>query len=238
MSETSQAYEGYEFEATVNLENYYRWITKKFAPYLSGAGAEIGAGQGIYAPYIRPYLSSLDLVEPSPVQTDALISSFKDDPCVRVFPQSIDDYHAEIGDDARESICLVNVLEHIDDDRAALRSFYDILKRGGHVCIFVPAMPILYSKLDALFGHHRRYRRDDLNEKLISAGFRLVDSRYMDLLGVAAWGLINRLLGSTSLDPRMARLYDRICVPITQSFESIVKIPIGKSLLVVGRKDC
>jgi hypothetical protein len=53
---------------------------------------------------------------------------------------------------------------------------------------------------------------------------------------VPAWGLINTLMGSTSLNPKMAAIYDATCVPITRAIEAVLPIPIGKSLLVVGRK--
>lgn len=230
------AYEGREFEAAVNLVNYYRWITDLFRPYLKGDGTEIGAGIGTYSGYLRPFFSTLDLVEPSPLQKQSLERAFNGDTNVRVFSGTIDAYRRDAGDGTRDSICLVNVLEHIEDDAAALADMSAILKDGGHICIFVPALPCLHSKLDDIFGHHRRYTRPELEEKVRAAGFEIETCRYMDMLGIAAWGLINTLLGSTTLNPRMAKIYDAVCVPITRAIERAVPAPAGKSLLIVGTK--
>ena len=106
MSQSSQAYEGREFEAASNLVNYYNWITDGFRPYLKGDGTEIGAGVGTYSNYIRPFFSSLDLIEPSLTQNDVLKDRFKNDPDVRVFEGLISNYHQHVGDNCRDSICL------------------------------------------------------------------------------------------------------------------------------------
>lgn len=230
------AYEGREFEAAAYLVNNYRWITDKFNPYLKGAGTEIGAGIGTYSQYLRPLLSSLDLVEPSPLQLQALSARFNDDPDVKVYSKTIEAYRQQIGDMSRDCFCLVNVLEHIEDDAAALADMAAMLKPGGHVCIFVPALPFLYSKLDRIFGHYRRYTHNELKQKVTAAGFEIITSTYMDMLGVPAWGLVNTLLGSTSLHPKMAAIYDTAFVPLTRAIENILPVPFGKSLLIVGRK--
>jgi len=235
-TQDQHVYEGREFEAAANLVNYYRWITDHFRPYLRGAGTEIGAGIGTYSQYLRPFFSEMDLVEPSPVQRPVLSERFKNDKNVRVFTETIDAYRRKAGDTSRDCFCLVNVLEHIEDDGAALRDMAAMLKPDGHVCIFVPALPFLYSKLDRVFGHFRRYTHAELKEKVADAGFEIVSSRYMDMLGVPAWGLVNTLLGSTSLNPKMAAIYDAACVPMTRAVESVIRAPIGKSLLIVGRK--
>ncbi len=235
-NEHQHVYEGREFEAAVNLVNYYRWITDLFRPYLNGDGTEIGAGIGTYSQYLRPFFSTVDLVEPSPLQKQALERSFADDDGVRVFSETIDAYRRISGDGTRDCICLVNVLEHIEDDNAALADMAAILKPDGHVCIFVPALPCLHSKLDDIFGHYRRYTRPELEAKVRNAGFDVVTCKYMDVIGIAAWGLINTLLGSTSLNPKMAAIYDAVFVPVTRAVESIVPTPAGKSLLIVGKK--
>lgn len=234
--QASLAYEGREFEAAVNLVNYYRWITDHFRPYLKGDGTEIGAGIGTYSRYLRPFFSTLDLVEPSPLQKDSLERTFPNDSGVRVFSETIDAYRRDTGDGARDTICLVNVLEHIEDDEAALTDMAAILKDDGHLCIFVPALPCLHSKLDDIFGHYRRYTRPELEQKVRAAGFEIETCIYMDMLGIAAWGLVNTLLGSTSLNPRMASIYDAVCVPLTRAVERLLPAPAGKSLLIVGKK--
>lgn len=236
MNDDAHAYEGREFEAASNLVNYYNWITAKFQPYLNGSGVEIGAGIGTYSEYLRPFHSSLDVVEPSPVQRDVLAQRFHSDMNVHVFSETIDHYRQRAGDNSRDSICMVNVLEHIDDDLAALIDLSKILKKGGHLCIFVPALPFLYSKLDEMFGHHRRYTRTDLVQKVSAAGLEIVTCTYMDFAGIFAWGLINTIGGSTNLNPHAMQIYDRFVIPVTRTIESVIPAPLGKSLILIARK--
>ena len=236
MNDGAHAYEGREFEAASNLVNYYNWITAKFQPYLHGSGVEIGAGIGTYSEYLRPFFSTLDVVEPSPVQRDILAQRFHSDKNVHVFSETIDDYRQRTGDESRDSVCMVNVLEHIEDDHTALLDLTAILKEGGHLCIFVPALPFLYSKLDKVFGHHRRYTRAELVNKTSNVGLEIVTCAYMDFTGVFAWGLINTLGRSTNLNPRAMQIYDQFIIPVTRTLESVIPAPIGKSLVLIARK--
>ena len=52
---------------------------------------------------------------------------------------------------------LSNVLEHIEDDAAAVRRFRSVLPEGGRLVILVPALPALYGSIDEAIGHFRRY---------------------------------------------------------------------------------
>ena len=61
-----------------------------------------------------------------------------------------------------DSILYINVLEHIEDDRAELLSAYRALPVGGFLLLFVPALPQLYSKFDRSVGHFRRYYKKEL----------------------------------------------------------------------------
>ena len=49
-----------------------------------------------------------------------------------------------------------NVLEHVDDDVAALAACRDLLKPGGMMFAFVPAFQVLYGSMDRQLRHHRR----------------------------------------------------------------------------------
>lgn len=70
-------------------------------------------------------------------------------------------------------VCLFDVLEHIDDDLAALRSVRSLLKPGGHAFLTVPAHMKLWSYFDELSCHRRRYERAELCRSLEEAGFQV-----------------------------------------------------------------
>ena len=62
-----------------------------------------------------------------------------------------------VKDEAYDMIAILDVLEHIEDDRAALKSMARRLKPGGAILIAVPAHPWLWSAHDVANHHHRRY---------------------------------------------------------------------------------
>jgi ubiquinone/menaquinone biosynthesis C-methylase UbiE len=69
-----------------------------------------------------------------------------------------------------------NVLEHIDDDEAALHLLFRILLPRGIACIEVPVGPDSYDMYDMGLGHFRRYRVADLTLRLRRIGFEMVES--------------------------------------------------------------
>ena len=62
-------------------------------------------------------------------------------------------------------------LEHIDDDKKALKEWCRVLKNEGKLIIFVPAFMSIWSELDQLSKHFRRYGRNELKLKLQSSRF-------------------------------------------------------------------
>jgi ubiquinone/menaquinone biosynthesis C-methylase UbiE len=78
-----------------------------------------------------------------------------------------------------DAVVLLNVLEHIEDDLAAIRQVARILKPGGIAVIELPAGPDLYDIYDKRLLHFRRYRMDDLVAKLQSQSFRVLDRSHL-----------------------------------------------------------
>lgn len=82
-------------------------------------------------------------------------------------------------DECVDGIVLLNVLEHIELDEAALFHVARILKPGGVVVIEVPAGPQLYNVYDKLLCHHRRYRMSELLAKVGRAGMRVLEKSHL-----------------------------------------------------------
>lgn len=68
-------------------------------------------------------------------------------------------------------VCAFEVLEHIEDDAAALLEWRDRVGTGGWILLTVPAFQRLWGPWDELAGHYRRYERDQIRELLNSTGF-------------------------------------------------------------------
>jgi len=137
-----------------------------------------------------------------------------------------------------DTVVYVNVLEHIADDLAELSTARRLLAPGGRLALFVPAMPSLYGSLDYKSGHYRRYTHDQLASLLTRAGYVDVDVRYVDVLGVAPYWLMYRVLNVGRLDRASSTGYDRVIVPLSRALQRLVRRPPrGKNLVAVARVD-
>ena len=229
-------YEGGDLEALADLDRYYGWIIDEFRPFLRGEAVEIGAGIGAVSKRLIDLVDRLDLVEPSPNLHPHLNAAFGDRPGVEIHRETIESWTAKRPSDSADSIVMVNVLEHIEDDARALAELHRILRPGGYLLIMVPAMGFLFSRLDRIHGHFRRYEKQPLRDRTAAAGFTVEKIKYMDLTGVFPWWLLNVKLGATTFNPKMVGIYDRYFVPVTRAVESVVTPPLGKNLVMAARK--
>lgn len=71
-----------------------------------------------------------------------------------------------------------DVLEHFDDDKAALGHLRNLLRPGGALIVTVPAGPGLWSRIDDESHHRRRYTRRQLGDTLAASGFHLEYQTY------------------------------------------------------------
>jgi SAM-dependent methyltransferase len=75
-------------------------------------------------------------------------------------------------------LTLLDVLEHIPDDHAALRELHRVLAPDGWLLLAVPAYQFLWSEHDEALSHCRRYTAPELRAKVEEAGFTVVRLSY------------------------------------------------------------
>lgn len=228
-------YEGSDLEAMDSAKNYPNWILEEFAPFLKGSVADVGAGSGNFSTYLlRAKIDRLHAFEPSASMHRVLKDRFRDE---KRF-ESVNSYLEEAVDRYASSFDAVvynNVMEHVQDDLAELQAVHKVLKPGGYVLIYVPAMTWLYSEFDRSLGHFRRYDKRSGRTVLENAGFSVKVAKYADILGILPWLLFMKLM-KCKLSKGNVGLYDRVGIPLTRFLESIVEPPVGKNILLVGRK--
>jgi SAM-dependent methyltransferase len=234
------AYSGTELDAMSGAENYYRWIIRHFAPFTGREILEVGAGVGTFASHLLAALPDgpsggqrLTLIEPASNLFPALQACFRGNPRVTTVQGELGTCADSLHPD---TAILVNVLEHVKDDEVCLALLHRILQPGGHLLIFVPALPWLYGSLDAAFEHYRRYTRAELERKLRTAGFELREMRFVNLPGVAAWWCSGKILRRKTLAPSAVRFYDRWVIRPCSRIEDVCPPPIGQNLLAIARK--
>lgn len=133
-----------------------------------------------------------------------------------------------------------NVLEHIEDDVAALIDIRNIMLVGGRLVIYVPALPILFSDLDISVGHFRRYSKKELIKTVTKAGFEVENCYWNDSLGVLATLIVKWIgyKGKLNLGGvKSMYIYDRAVYPISKILDLILfKHLIGKNLFLIAKK--
>ena len=72
-----------------------------------------------------------------------------------------------------DAVLALDVIEHLDDDAAAIRRLASLVRPGGYTVVSVPALPELYSEFDFVQGHRRRYTPDDLRLAFRGTGLEL-----------------------------------------------------------------
>jgi len=75
-------------------------------------------------------------------------------------------------------VFLLDVLEHINNDKEFLESCYFHIKEGGFLIINVPSIPELFSKYDNAVGHHRRYSKEKLKILIAESKFKIISIKY------------------------------------------------------------
>ncbi len=138
------------------------------------------------------------------------------------------------GGEPVSTVVAINVLEHIEQDSAALASLAGLVEPGGTIVLWVPGYMQLYGDFDRRVGHVRRYTPATLRAAIVGAGLVPREVRPVNLLGGIAWWLAVRRGGVSSSKPQLLRVYDRVVVPVTRALESRVTPPFGQSVLGVA----
>ena len=212
--------------------NYADWLMDMYSPHVKGDIVELGAGHGTFTERLAT-LGPVVAIEPSPRGVAQMRERFAGDSRITV----VEGTDAALEPGSCDTIVLSNVLEHIPDDAAALRTIHTALRPGGRVVIYSPAFDALYSNFDATVGHYRRYRLSGLRRRLRAAGFDVVESRYVNSLGAAAWLVYAKWLRQVPTGAAASGLYDKVAVPVVRRFESTRRPPFGQSILAVGERS-
>jgi SAM-dependent methyltransferase len=140
-------------------------------------------------------------------------------------------------------IALLDVLEHVADDRQALGSILSLLKPGGKMLVTVPANPWMWGAHDIAHHHHRRYGKRQLRTLAESAGFKVdLLSPFNTLLfpAIAAARVAGKLTRRESADDSLPSGPVNSLLRSVFSFERFlvgrVPLPFGVSLVVVARR--
>ncbi|HVM98343.1 MAG TPA: methyltransferase, partial [Candidatus Acidoferrales bacterium] len=216
------------------VRRYNEWVWTQLVPYVGDRVLEIGSGVGSFTQYLRNR-EWVVATDNNPHYLELLRNRFARWSNVEV--QEINWEHPDFaGLQAQrfDTILCLNVLEHIENDEAALATFAQLLAPGGRLVLQVPAMHWLYGGIDRAIGHARRYQRAELMNKLTAHGFEVDHASYFNLPGVLGWFLNAVVLRRRTVPGLQARIAN-LLVPWLR-LERRWQLPFGMALIAVGRK--
>lgn len=220
---------------------FNEWMYNNIKPWLKGNILEIGSGIGNISRYVLRDFPSVSLSDYDSAYVSILQGKFAQHPSIKGF-YSIDLQHKKFEETYPEhrqrydSIFLLNVIEHLADDQAAVEHCAWMLKPGGNLVLLAPSYNWLFCRMDKELGHFRRYTTKTLSRVVESSGELQVTHRtYFNATGIAGWLIMGKWLNQAALRKNEMTAFNRI-VPIAKLTDKIFARSIGLSSIVVGTK--
>lgn len=232
-----QAYIGRELNIFAHAVNWKKYYSAIIRPYLGSHVVEVGAGIGATTSVMcSGNHQEWICLEPDPAlrsEIDRLISEGKLPACCRTRGGFVSEIPLK---NRFDTFIYIDVLEHIEDDRAELEGAADRLAAGGRLVVLSPAFNFLYSPFDRSIGHHRRYDRKMLNG-LTPPGCKVEQMIYLDSVGMAT-SFVNRILLSQSMPTvEQIKFWDAYIIPVARQMDRFINYSLGRSILGIWKKD-
>lgn len=164
---------------------------------------DVGAGTGLFAAELQPRVRVLAV--------DALVAVAG--LVRRLGRRQVVAGRAEqlaLADGVADAVTALDVVEHLEDDLAAVREFLRVLKPGGVMVLTAPAFPALWSGWDVALQHRRRYRRRGIRALLERAGAVEIRAVYVNTVALVPALVLRRLQDALHISRIGERLEDRV----------------------------
>jgi SAM-dependent methyltransferase len=229
-------YIGNELHLFQHASNWKRYYAKNLKPFIKGDVLEVGAGIGSTTNYLydgsqRSWLclepdSGLFKELETKIENKELADRCT---CLKGIVSDLDPHQKF------DTILYIDVIEHIEDDKAELRQAAEKLNKGGHLIVLVPAHQSLFSKFDAAIGHFRRYDKKMLAPTAPSS-LQLKKIKYLDSMGLLA-SLANKYFlkqDYPTLD--QIHFWNNLIVPVSRVTDILTNYSLGKTLIGIWQK--
>jgi len=216
-------------------QRFNRWMAGVIQPYIGKRVLETGAGIGNLTRMLCPRRKRYIAADIDTEHLARLRARFQHRPnieirhCDLANPGDFKDLTGSV-----DSVVCLNVLEHVEDDMAGLRNIYTALQPGGRAIILVPHGQEIFGSLDTALGHFRRYSREELQQKMEQAGFRVERILDFNRISRPAWYVTGRLLKRKTLSRFQLRVFDRL-VWLWRRIDRLLPWP-PTSIIAIGVK--
>lgn len=223
-----------------DADKFNSWMYQTIKSYTYDSILEIGSGIGNISKYFILNNYSITLSDIDEFYLNSLKNDFPDRNNVKGF-LSIDlqkkNFQTEYKKlkESFDTIIMLNVLEHLENDGYAIENCRYMLKENGTFIILVPAYSFLYSRMDKELNHFRRYTAKSLKRKIVDGDFFIKNSFYFNFLGIFAW-LYGKMFRIKVLPSLEMSFFNKL-VPLGKVLDKIVFKKIGLSIIVVAKKQ-
>ncbi|MEG3180956.1 class I SAM-dependent methyltransferase [Sphingomonas sp. LT1P40] len=214
------------------------YIARYVQPPKGARILEIGCGTGHNLPMLGAF-GTVDAIEIDPAAASVAAKRLGRDVGTAPLPEL-----TGVAEGQYDLIAVLDVIEHVADDVAALQGMAKRLKPGGKILIAVPAHQWMWSAHDVVNHHQRRYSKATLTDALRKAGLKWRKLGYFNSLlfpAAIAARLAGKLTGKDDSDDSPPPK------PLNWAFEKIfgleryllgrVPLPPGLSLIVVAEPE-
>ena len=233
----AQKYPGEELALFEKAVNWKRYFASRVLPYIKGDVFENGAGIGGTTLLLNnEKVTQWVLGEPDTDMQQLLQQKIKD----KLLPANCTLHKGTIDtlNPGQQFDCIIyiDVLEHIENDKAEVEKAAAHLKPGGYLIVLSPAFNGLFSPFDKAIGHYKRYTKKTL-AAVASASLQKEKLHYLDSVGYFA-SVMNKLFLKQSYPThRQVQLWDKWMVPVSKITDPLFFHSFGKSILAVWKKN-
>ena len=208
-------------------ENYNKYVADLFFSNIDKTEniLDFGAGYGLITEKFKKKGYKISAVEINKTALEKLndknIDSYN---LIEKVPKSIN------------CIISLNVLEHIEDDDKYIKKFYNHLPQDGKLILYLPSSNLIWTELDDMVNHKRRYSKSGIVELLNSNSFEIEKIFFVDFIGWIVLFFLKMFRVKLNFDKRKIKFYDKFIFRTFKFTDYFFKNIIGKNLFIVASK--
>ena len=223
-------------ERMAKAKNYFDWQGRLITPELGRRVLEVGCGIGNFTGRLLDHDMVIAL-DKDPHCTDRLRDRYPHRNNLHVVNCDVGNYaFSELAGFHPDSCVCLNVLEHIEDDCAAIAGMTSILMPGGVIVLLLPAFPSLFGPIDKNLGHQRRYTRQSIGNLAAASRLRVKKAHFVNVCGFFGWWVNSHIFRREAQSEGQIEFFDRYVVPFLSRVEGLLPPPFGQSLFAVLEK--
>jgi ubiquinone/menaquinone biosynthesis C-methylase UbiE len=229
-------YPGQELQLFEEARNWKKYFASKLIPFINGSVLEVGAGIGETTSFLlNKNIESWTCLEPDEKLFSVLLQKIKD----KKLPQFCTAIKGILenlpADEKFDTIIYIDVLEHIENDKAEIEKAVLQLTDGGNLIILSPSFEILYSPFDKAIGHYRRYTKKTLKKVVASKHLSQTKMFYLESAGMLLLLLNKFLFKQKYPSQKNIFVWDKFFIPLSKLIDKISFYSFGKTIIGVWK---